>query len=133
MISKQQIALKSFIVNTNNHLNGVSTSFNSLNEEFHLGKRLVDTFPNHFFFHKANRSSNNSKNHYCNLLNNIVLNALLNLSTVIIVSDTSIKNNVTMSITHIHLFNSPLKKTLHHAINVTSMEAKLFTIRYEIN
>jgi len=45
----------------------------------------------------------------------------------------SIQNNVTTSIAHIHSFNNLLKKTLHHAINVTSTEAKLFAIRCSIN
>jgi len=52
---------------------------------------------------------------------------------VIVVSDTSIKNNVATSITHIHLFNSPLKKMLHHAIGITSTEAELFALRCGIN
>ena len=38
-----------------------------------------------------------------------------------------------MSIAHVHLFNSPLKKTLHHAINVITTEAELFAIRCRIN
>ena len=38
-----------------------------------------------------------------------------------------------MLIAYIYLFNSLLKKTLHHAINVMTIEVELFTIRYEIN
>jgi len=45
----------------------------------------------------------------------------------------SIKNNVSTSITHINLFLNPIKKMIHHAVNVTSMEAELFTIRCGIN
>jgi len=47
--------------------------------------------------------------------------------------NTSIQNNVTISTIYIHSFNNPLKKTLYHAINVTSMEAILFAIRCSIN
>ena len=50
-----------------------------------------------------------------------------------VVSDASIRNNVTISITHVHFFNRSLKKTLYHTINVTTMEEKLFAIRYRIN
>ena len=58
-----------------------------------------------------------------------MLNTSSNLSIVIVVFDTSIKNNVTISIAHIHSFSNPLKKTLYHAINVISTEAELFAIR----
>jgi len=51
----------------------------------------------------------------------------------IVVSDTSIKNQVAISITHIHIYNNPIIKTLHHTINVTSTEAELFIIRCGIN
>ena len=47
--------------------------------------------------------------------------------------DTSIKNNVANSIAYIHVHNKPVIKTIHHAINVTTTEAKLFAIRYGIN
>ena len=51
----------------------------------------------------------------------------------IIAFDMSIKNNVTTSITHIHTYNKPLTKTIHHVVLVTSIEAELFTIRCSIN
>ena len=52
---------------------------------------------------------------------------------VVIISDASIKNNVVSSITHIHSFNSLLKKMLYHAISIMSTEAELFALRCEIN
>ena len=51
----------------------------------------------------------------------------------IIVSDMSIKNNVATSIMHIHTYNKPLTKTIHHTVLVTSTETELFVIRYDIN
>ena len=54
-------------------------------------------------------------------------------NSVVIISDASIKNNVTTSISHIHLHSNDVKKTIHHAVNITSTEAKLFAIRYGIN
>jgi len=47
--------------------------------------------------------------------------------------DTSIKNNITTSISHLHSANWPLIKTVHHALFVTSMEVELFAIRCGIN
>ena len=42
------------------------------------------------------------------------------------------KNNIATFISHIHTFNSPLIKILHHAVFVTSTEAELFVIRCSI-
>jgi len=84
-------------------------------------------------FHKANSCSNESKTSHCNKLNKLIFKALLEPDTVIIISDASIRNNVTTSITHIHLFNNPFKKILYHAISITSIEVKLFAIRCRIN
>jgi len=133
MISKQQAAIKSSIVDANSCLNGIFLSFDFLNKEFYLGNRSVDFFFNCFSFHKDNHSSEERKSHYCSLLDNIMLNTLSDPSKVIIVSDISIKNNVATSIAHVHSFSNPLKKTFHHAISVTSTEVKLFTIRCRIN
>ena len=55
-----------------------------------------------------------------------------NPSSSIIVSDTSIKNHVATSILYIHLHNKPIIKMIHQAVNVTTTEAKLFTIKYGI-
>ena len=54
-------------------------------------------------------------------------------STAIIVMDASIKNDITISISHMHIFNSSLIKTLHHSVFVTSSEVELFAIRCSIN
>ena len=45
----------------------------------------------------------------------------------------SVKNNITTSISHVYIYNKPLTKTLHHAVNVMSSEAELFAIRCGIN
>ena len=59
--------------------------------------------------------------------------SLLNYLYALIISDAGIKNNIATSITHIHVYNRPIIKTIHHVANVTSTEAKLFVIRYSIN
>ena len=38
---------------------------------------------------------------------------------VIIVSNTSIKNNITTSISHVYLYNNGIKKTIYHAVSVS--------------
>ena len=51
----------------------------------------------------------------------------------IVVTDASIKKDITISISHVHIHNHPLTKTVHHAAYVTSTEAELFAIRCGIN
>ena len=58
---------------------------------------------------------------------------LSNSLTVIVVSDASIKKHVTILIAHVHVHGSPVVKTIHHIVNIMSMEAKLFVIRCSIN
>ena len=131
--SKQCFKIKSSVVYANNYLNGNFPVFDSLNSKFSLGSCLVDNFSSCFFFHRANYKNKESKVAHFHKLNDIVLNALFNSNSVIVVSDTSIKNNVAMSIIYIHLHLNPIKKTLYHAIGITSTVAELFAIRCGIN
>jgi len=52
---------------------------------------------------------------------------------VLVITDANIKNNMAISMAHIHIYNRPVFKTLHHTVNVNSMEAELFAIRCSIN
>ena len=52
---------------------------------------------------------------------------------VVVVIDTSIKDQVAISIWHVYSHNRLIIKTIYHSVNVTSTEAKLFAIRYSIN
>jgi len=54
-------------------------------------------------------------------------------SYALVITNASIKNNVATSIAHIHIHNKPIIKTLHHAVNITSTKAKLFSMKYGIN
>ena len=54
-------------------------------------------------------------------------------NTALVITDASIKNDIAMSVAHIHSTNRPLIKTVHHASFVTSSEAELFAIRCGIN
>ena len=51
----------------------------------------------------------------------------------IVVTDTSIKNNIATSILHVHLVDHPLTKMVHHTAFITSTEVELFVIRCGIN
>ena len=103
--SKQWQNIKSFVSNSNSHLNCIFPLFDSLNEEFCLGSRLSDSFSSHYSFHEANYHSNKSKRAYCCKLNKLVFDASNKPNTIIIISDTSIKNNVAIFIAYVHSFN----------------------------
>jgi len=116
-----------------NRTNEVFPSFNPFSSKFSPGDRLIDVFPSYFFFYSTNRKSKeNIKVHICKL-NKITLLLSTDPKSIVVVSDTSIKNQVAISIAHIHIHDSPVVKTIYHAINVTTTEAELFAIRCGIN
>ena len=63
----------------------------------------------------------------------MVLHNSLLPHTALVITDASIKNDIAASISHIHIANCLLTKTVHLVSFVTSMEAELFAIRCGIN
>jgi len=114
-------------------LNEIFPAFDSLNRKLSLGFHLVNTFPNCFSFHSVNQKDANTRITYHNKLDNIYKNSLISQNTVLIISNTSIKNNITISVLHICREQDIIAKTIHHTINVTSTKAKLFAIKCSIN
>ena len=116
-------------------MNGIFNSFNSFNNKFLPGNRLINLFSSHFSFHLSDKKSVETRKTYFCKLNEIVFNASDDSKAAIIISDASIRNDVTISITHIHVYNFPIIKTIHHTINVTFTKAELllFTIRCGLN
>ena len=53
--------------------------------------------------------------------------------TALVITDTSIKNDIATSVSHIHVANHSLTKMVHHATFISSTEAELFAIRCGIN
>ena len=97
--------------------------------KFLSGHHLIDLFPNRFSFYLWKK---NIKNHIKNL-DDITLTALFNLFSFIVISDVSIKNLITMFISHIYMHNKPIIKTIYYAINITFTKAELFAIHCSIN
>jgi len=120
-------------MDTNNHLNGIFSAFDFLNSEFSPSSQLVDIFSSHFSFHWTNCRNKESKAAYIHKLDKCILNALSNSKSVVIVSDASNKNNIAISIAHIHSLSNSIKKMIYYAVSITSTEAELFTIRCGIN
>ena len=116
-----------------NRFNKIFPSFSPLNCEFSLGNRLIDIFPNHFLFHPVNRKSKDSVKTHLHKLDDITLYLSTDPHSIIIVSDASIKNNVTTLISHVHIYDSPVIKMIHYIVNDIFTEAELFVIRCGIN
>jgi len=113
--------------------NEVFLAFDPTNPEFHSGNRIMDLFSNRFSFHLFSRSSDCSFKSHIQQLDVLAIESFSSLSDTLVITDASVKNNVASSIAHIHVFNKPVVKTLHHVINVTSSKAEFFTIRCGIN
>ena len=93
---------------------------------------IISIFSNRFSFHSFNKHNDNSLlSHLCQL-DNLTIMSLENSLHALIITDTNIRNNVATSITHIHIHDRPVIKTLHYIVNINSMEAELFAIRYGI-
>ena len=104
-------------------------SFSFFNDEFKPENCIVDIFPDHFSFYPHLL---NIKKHIKNL-DEITFRALSDPFSTIVVLDTSIKNQVATSISHIHSFDKSVIKTLYRAINIITAKAKLFAIQCGIN
>jgi len=125
--------IKGPVINMDNRFNEVFPSFDPHNREFSLGSWLINTFLSRFSFYFFNKySDDNLKAHLCQL-NDLLIISSSDPSYALVVMDTRIKNNMANSITHIHVYNKPVIKTLHYAVNVTTTEAELFAIKYGIN
>ena len=123
----QWLKIKGSIIDINNCLNSIFLSFDSFNHKFSPGAWLI------VFFSLCYLQNKESKDACIHKLDECVFHTLTNSKSVVIVSDASIKNNVTMSIMHIYLHSNPVTKTIHYAVNATFTEAKLFAIRCDIN
>ena len=92
---------------------------------------MIDIFLDQISFNLANKAKNESS---CSRqLDDITIQSSMSPHIAIVVSDTSIKNDITTSVSHIYIHDQPLVKMVHHVAFVTSTEAELFAIRCSIN
>jgi len=117
----QREIIKGPIVDMDNRFNEVFPSFDPFNKEFSPGSHIIDIFSSWFSFHYYNKYSNNILIACSHQLDNVAITSLLDHSCALVVTDTSIKNNMTTSITHIHICDKSVIKTLYHVGNVTSL------------
>ena len=133
LTSRQHSLIKGHLVDMNNRFNGIFPSFIPLHSEFSSGHRVIDNFSDWFSFNLFNKHHDNNKKICIQQLDNIVIKLSNSPSTTIVVTDASVKNNIATSILHMHTYNNPITKTLHHVVYITSTEAELFIIRCSIN
>ena len=125
--------IKGLIIDMDNRFNKVFPVFDPYNKEFSPGSQIIDIFPSWFSFHFSNKCSKNNLIAYSYQLDELTIIFSLDPSYILVVTDASIKNNVVTSITHIHVCDKPIIKTLHYTVNVMTTEAELFAIRCGIN
>ena len=110
-----QIANINYIVVIMDLLHAAQRLFDSFNNEFFSRNRFIDMFSSYFLFYLSDRkSAETRKTHLCKL-DKIVFNTSTDSIIAIVISDISIKNQVTTSIAHVHVHNSPVIKTIYHA------------------
>ena len=130
LINRQRNITKDHIIDSKTKSYGIFPSFDSLHQEFIPGQHIVDIFSDRFSFNLVDKKGKN--NIHAQELDNLVLSNSIP-SSALVVTDASIKDNIATSIAHVHQANSPLIKTVHHAVFVTSSEAELFAMRCSIN
>ena len=129
LTNRQKSLTKGHLIDSSIKSYGIFPSFPPLDPEFSPGHRIIDIFSNCFSFNLVNKKGKNQKNSCDQELDEIVIQHSSDPHTTIVITDASIKNDITTSVAHIHVANQPLVKTVHHASYVTTTEAKLFTIR----
>ena len=130
---RQHGLIKGHMVDMKNCFNKIFPFFDPINPEFYPGNRIIDTHTNCFSFHLFNKHISHNIKSCVQELDKIAIELSDDLSFALVVTNASVKNNVAISITHIHVCDKPVMKTLHHALNIMSTEAELFAIRCSTN
>ena len=133
LTNQQKNIAKGHLIDSYNKSYSIFLSFSPLHQEFTPGFCLADIFSNCFSFNLTYKKEKDKDKIHAQELDNMVLWISSSPNTTLIITDASIKNNIAISISHIHQANHPLIKTVHHAAFITSLEAELFTIRCGIN
>ena len=125
--------VKGPLVDIDNRFNEVFPFFVLFHPKFSPSHRVIDIFPSYFSFHSFSKQKDNSFKTCIQQLDNLAIKSLSIPLHALIIIDASIKNNITTSISYMHIHNKPITKTLYYTVNVMSIEAKLFAIRCSIN
>jgi len=130
---KQYDLIKGHLVDMKNRFNEVFPFFDLINLELFPGHIIIDSYANHFSFHFFTKWVSHNIKPRVQELDKITIELLDDPSIALIVTDASVKNNVTTSIAYIHVQDKPIMKTFHHTLNIMSTKAELIAIRCGIN
>ena len=133
LTNRQKSLIKGHLPDAHTKKLGIFPSFSPVNHELSPGNHIMDIFPNRFSFIPVIKKAENCHNIRGRELDEMVLRCSSESQMALVITDASIKNDIATSISHIHSYNCPLVKTVHHASFVTSTEAELFAIRCGIN
>ena len=133
LTNRQKSLIKGHLSDSHTKTLGIFPSFSPIDPEFSLGNCITDIFSNCFSFNLVNKKVENCNKIRGQELDEMVLRCSSDSQTAFVITDASIKNNIATSISHIHSYNRPLVKTVHHASFVTSTEVELLMIRCSIN
>ena len=135
LTNRQKNIVKGHLIDSCNKTYGIFPSFSPLNPEFFSSSRITDNFSDRFSFNLVNKKEKEKEKDKIRVqeLDDMVLRNSSSSHSALVITDASIKNDIATSISHVHIGNHPLTKTVHHAVFVTSMEAELFAIRCGIN
>jgi len=112
------LKVKGCIVNVNNRLNGIFNSFDPFSNKFSPRNRFIDVFSSYSSFYLSNRECAKVKKAHLYKLDKLIFYMSVDPKTTIVTSDASIKNQVTTSIAYIYIYDTPIVKMIHHAINI---------------
>jgi len=133
LTNRQRNLTKSHLIDTYNKAYGIFPSFSPFDPEFSPGHCIIDNFSDRFSFNLVNKKEKEINKIHAQELDDMVLRNSSLPHSALVIMDASIKNDIAISISHIHSANHPLTKTVHHALFITSTEAELFAIRCGIN
>ena len=108
--------IKSIIIDMDNRFNKILPVFDMLNKENFPELRTIDIFSNQFSFYSLIKSSKDTFKSHLLLLSNLTISSSSDSSYALVVTNASVKNNVTMSITYIHICNKDVIKIIHHTV-----------------
>ena len=133
LTNRQKSLFKGHLNDAHSKLLGIFPSFSPIDPEFSPRNCIVDSFSNRFSFNLTNKKVENHNKKRSQELDEMVLHLSSDSKAALVVTDASIRNDIATSISHIHSYNRPLVKTVHHASFITTTEAELFAIRCGIN
>jgi len=131
LTNQQRSLIKGHLVDMANKFNKCFSSFSPLHSEFSPRHRIIDNFSDHFSFNVCDKEKDDKN--CVHQLDKMVFKSSSFPSIAIIASNASIKNSVATSISHTHIYNRPITKTIYYVVHITSTEAELFAIRCSIN